>query len=72
MLKFERNMGKLDRSIRMIIGTALLLIGPLVNPFELPTILVVAITIPGVMAILSAIFSYCILYEFTGSNTLDK
>lgn len=72
MLKFERNMGKLDRIIRLIIGATLLLVGPLANPFELPSILVTAIAIPGVIAILSGIFSYCFLYEFTGSNTLDK
>jgi hypothetical protein len=69
MIKFRRNMGNLDRTIRIIVGVTLLIIGPVTNIFELTTILVIALGVIGTFAILSAIFAYCVLYEFTDIDT---
>ena len=69
MLKFKRNMGTLDRATRLIVGTALLIIGPLTSMVELATVLEVILGVLGTTAILSGIFAYCFLYEFTDSNT---
>ena len=69
MFKFRRNMGALDRSIRIIVGAGLLVIGPVTNLVELAPALEITIGILGSLAILSAVFAYCFLYEFTDSNT---
>lgn len=70
MIKFRRNMGNLDRTIRIIVGVALLVIGPVSNVFGLTPVLVIALGVIGAFAILSAIFAYCVLYEFIDTNTL--
>ncbi|MGD8483789.1 MAG: DUF2892 domain-containing protein [Thioalkalispiraceae bacterium] len=70
MFRFKRNMGTLDRSIRVLVGISMLLIGPTFNFFELPTILVIICGVLGTLAIVSAVFAYCFLYELTDSNTL--
>ena len=69
MFKFKRNMGVLDRAVRLIIGAALLVTGPATNLLELANVLEIILGVMGVFAILSAIFAYCFLYEFTDSNT---
>lgn len=69
MLKFKRNMGTLDRSIRVIVGLTLWIIGPATNLFVLNNILEMMLAVIGTFAILSAMFAYCLLYEFTGTNT---
>ena len=69
MFKFKRNMGVLDRAVRLIVGAALLVTGPATNLLELANVLEIILGVMGVFAILSAIFAYCFLYEFTDSNT---
>lgn len=72
MIRFKRNMGPIDRLIRLAIGTVLLVVGPAANLVELAPVEEVVLGVLGVFAILSAILSYCMLYELTGSNTLKK
>lgn len=69
MLKFKRNMGNLDRSIRVLVGLTLWVIGPATNLVVLDNLLEMTFALIGTFAILSAVFSYCLLYEFTGSDT---
>jgi hypothetical protein len=70
MLKFERNMAGWDRALRFVVGISLLVVGPATNLVELAPVLENILAVVGVFAILSATFAYCLLYEFTGSNTL--
>ena len=69
MLKFKRNMSNHDRSLRTIVGIMLLIIGPATNILELSLVLEIVLGIIGIFAILSAVFAYCVLYEFTDINT---
>ena len=69
MLKFKRNMSNLDRSLRTIVGMTLLIIGPATNILELSLVLEIVLGIIGIFAILSAVFAYCVLYEFTDIDT---
>ena len=69
MIKLRANMGSLDRFLRVIAGIILLGLGPFTDILSLPTIFEVVLTVIGIFAILSALFSYCLLYELTGSNT---
>ena len=72
MFEFKRNMNTLDRSVRILVGSSLLLIGPLTNVIETDTMSNIILGTLGSIAILSGIFSYCFLYEITGFNTLRK
>ena len=69
MFKFKRNMGTLDRTARLMVGATLLIAGPATNLLELANVLEIILGVLGALAILSAIFAYCFLYEFTDSNT---
>jgi len=69
MIKFSRNMSHVDRSIRIIVGTSLLLIGPLTNIIDTDTISNIILGILGATAVLSGVFAYCFLYDITGFNT---
>ena len=69
MIKFSRNMSHVDRSIRIIVGTTLLLIGPLTNIIDTDMISNIILGILGATAVLSGIFAYCFLYDITGFNT---
>ena len=71
MLKLTRNMGTADRLIRLMVGITLFIIGPVFDPFELATALKITLGTIGVFAILSSVFAYCLLYEFTNSDTKD-
>ncbi len=69
MIKFSRNMSHVDRSIRVIVGTTLLLIGPLTNIIDTDTISNIILGVLGATAVLSGVFAYCFLYDITGFNT---
>lgn len=69
MLRFKSNMGTLDRGLRILVGIILWIIGPATNLVVLNNLLEVTLTIIGTFAILSAVFAYCLLYEFTGTDT---
>jgi hypothetical protein len=65
-IKFKKNMSNLDRAIRTVVGLTLVTAGPVtgfITPDKLSSILM---GIVGSLALVSAFFSYCILYEFTG------
>lgn len=69
MLKFKRNMNSVDRSIRLITGTLLLIVGPLSNLIDTDTMSNIILGTLGTTAVLSGLFAYCILYEVTGFNS---
>ena len=65
-IKFRRNMSNLDRIIRTVVGLTLLTAGPVmefITPDKLSSILM---GIVGSLALVSALTSYCILYDVTG------
>jgi hypothetical protein len=65
-------MGTLDRNIRILVGITLLTLGPATEILTLTTIPNTLLGIVGTLALLSGLSAYCILYEFTGSNTRNK
>jgi len=72
MVNFKPNMNTIDRITRAIVGTVLLFLGPvseIITTDEISTFLMGAI---GATALISSLFSYCILYEVTGFNTLKN
>ena len=69
MIKFSRNMNYVDRSIRITVGTTLLLIGPLTNVIDTDMTSNIILGALGTIAVLSGIFAYCFLYDITGFNT---
>ena len=69
MLKFKRNMGSLDRGVRIAVGVMLWIIGPATKLVELTPSLEILLAVIGTFAILSAVFAYCLLYEFTDIDT---
>ena len=69
MIKFQCNMGTVDRAIRIIVGSTLLILGPLTNIFDTDTMSNIILSVLGATAILSGTFAYCVLYEITGFNT---
>lgn len=70
MISFKPNMNNWDRAGRAAIGVTLLTLGPVaevVTADGLSTLLLGAV---GATALISALFSYCILYEISGFSTL--
>jgi uncharacterized membrane protein HdeD (DUF308 family) len=72
MIKFNCNMNNFDRSVRIIVGSCLLMLGPLTDFINTDLLSNIILGILGAIAILSGIFAYCFLYDFTGHNTLKK
>lgn len=72
VIKFKRNMNKFDRGLRSVIGLSLLILGPItefITPDKLSGVLM---GIAGSLALFSAFFAYCMLYDVTGFNTLKN
>jgi hypothetical protein len=63
-------MGTVDRSIRILVGSTLLTLGPLTGILDTDTISNIILGVLGTTAVLSGAFAYCVLYEITGFNTL--
>ena len=72
MFKIERNMGMLDRTARTLAGSSLLIIGPFTDLVKTDMLSNVILTGMAAVALLSAVFSYCIFYEVTGFDTTPK
>lgn len=71
-IKFRPNMSTPDRAIRAVVGVTLWTVGPvleLVTQDELSNIL---LGIVGTLALVSALLSYCILYDITGFGAARK
>ncbi len=68
-LKVKRNMNNIDRGIRAVVGTSLLLLGPLTDFFTTDTLSEVILGVLGTTAVLSAVFAHCFLYKVTGFDT---
>jgi hypothetical protein len=65
-------MSNLDRTIRTVVGLTLWTAGPvleLVTHDELSNILMAVV---GTLALVSAFFAYCILYDITGFGAARK
>ena len=69
MLKFTRNMNIMDRSVRILVGSSLLIVGPLTNLVDTDMMSNIILGTLGTTAVLSGTFAYCILYELTGFNS---
>lgn len=72
MFKIKRNMGGLDRTMRTVAGSSLLIIGPLSDVVKTDMLSNVILSGMAAVALLSAVFSYCIFYEVTGFDTSSK
>jgi len=72
ILEFRRNMNHWDRGLRAIAGSSLLILGPVTEYITSDSISVIIMGVLGSVALTSAIFSYCILYEVTGLNTINN
>ena len=72
MFKFKKNMGTVDRGLRVLAGVSLLTVGPLTNLVPTDTFSNVILSCMAAVALTSALISYCVLYEFTGFDTLVK
>lgn len=68
----KQNMGKLDRSIRSIVGITLLILGPATDIIQLTTTSEILFAVIGSAGLLSGLLGYCMFYEFTDSNTMKK
>jgi hypothetical protein len=65
----EKNVGKIDRVVRIILGIALIVVFAL-NMVAAPwSYLVVLI---GIIALATGVFGTCALYSLIGMNTLEK
>ena len=72
MFKVKQNMGGIDRALRFLAGSTLLTIGPLTNVVLTDTLSNTILSSMAVVALVSAGFSYCILYKVTGFNTMTN
>ena len=69
MIKIKTNMGTIDRTMRFIAGSTLLLVGPLTNLIPTDAFSNVILSCMAMVAISSAALSYCVLYDLTGFDT---
>lgn len=69
MKLFKRNMGNIDRGIRISVGLVILFVGPIGQFMDLTTASDILLGILGFFALLSGLSGYCMFYDWTGSNT---
>ena len=72
MIKLKSNMGTMDRVARTMAGSTLLVIGPLTDLVPTDMMSNIILSSMATVALLSAVFSYCVLYEVTGFDTGGK
>ena len=72
MLKLKQNMGVIDRVLRTLAGSTLLVIGPLTDLVPTDTFSNVILSCMAAVALSSAALSYCVLYKVTGFDTMTK
>jgi len=72
MFKIKRNMGTADRIVRILVGSTLLIVGPFSDLVMTDTFSNIILCCMAAVAISSALFSYCVLYDATGFNTSGK
>lgn len=72
LIKFRRNMSNLDRGLRSVVGLTLITLGPVTEFITSDSLSGILMGIVGSLALISAFFSYCILYDVTGFGTLKK
>lgn len=66
MFKFKCNMAPWDRGLRLVAGAAMWLVGPLTDLVVTDLLSSILLGTVGTVAILSAAFAYCFLYDITG------
>lgn len=71
-IKFRRNMGKADRALRTVVGLTLLFLGPVTEFVTTDELSGMLMGMVGSLALISAFFSYCILYDVTGFDTMKQ
>lgn len=71
-IRFRRNMNKYDRGFRAVVGSALLILGPVTEYITTDDLSGIIMGVLGSTALISAFFSYCILYEVTGFDTTKR
>ena len=62
-MKFEKNIGLVDRAVRIIIGIALIAVGIYYNNWWGDL---------GLIPLLTAFVSFCPLYSLVGFSTVEK
>ncbi len=67
-----RNAGKLDRSLRVMMGTVLIYFGFIDTSFISQPLLATLIGIFGVINILAAVTGVCPVYALAGISTCDS
>ena len=72
MFKLKSNMGTMDRVARTMAGTTLLAGAPLTNLVPTDTMSNIFLSSMPTVALLSAVFSSCVLSEVTGVDTCGK
>ena len=72
MFKLKSNMGKVDRSLRFLAGSSLLIIGPFSDLVSTDMFSNVILSCMAAVALTSAALSYCVLYQVTGFDTTAK
>lgn len=65
-------MNKFDRGFRAIAGSTLLILGPVTEYITTDGLSGIIMGVLGTLALISAFFSYCILYEVTGFDTTKR
>ena len=71
-IRFRKNMSNPDRAIRAMVGLTLLTLGPIGKVLTTDQVSLFLLGLVGTLALLSAVFSYCVLYEVTGFGTAKK
>ena len=72
MFQLKRNMGVMDRTLRTLAGGTLLVLGPLTDLMATDLLSDVILSIMAAVALSSAAVSYCLLYDVTGFDTVEK
>ena len=72
MISFKPNMNSWDRAARAVVGVTLLILGPIAEIITTDSLSTMLLGALGAIALISSLFSYCILYEMTGFGTLKN
>ena len=72
VFRLRRNMGTTDRVMRILVGVTLLVTGPLTDLAATDMLSNVLLSSVATVALLSAAFSYCFLYDIAGFDTCGK
>lgn len=69
---FQRNIGKLDRIVRLHIAAAMVYLGYFDNPLIVDSLAQLVLGALGVTAFATALLQYCPLYTLVGIDTMSE